>query len=494
MTSGADGAEESGTAGVASHTGSAGDPTLPDAAQDDPRQDESAAEAAGRPEGGEEPDAAGADADADAVEVSDADDEPVALPDQVRRRAAGFAAEALRALKPQQIPGPLRPAAQWHKGALPRAFADQLLAALDGEDGFRREIADELAERNEQARAVAGGEAGEDAPDPASSAALLYLMRPDGWRRGLRRAVAAMGEASPGADDAQRALQEVADLRARLDRLKQRHQRETAQIRQSESDTRARLTAAGDRLREQLSAASSANAAAAAELAESQREVATLQREVRRLRTQLEQARTASEQTRRNDRDARLAGNARVKVLLEVLQEAAAGLNGELSLPSTTGLPADSVEADAPSEPTPSKRLASAAELDGALTLPRCHLIVDGYNVSKGMWSNLPLQRQRERLISGLEAVASRTGAEVTVVFDGAEVGSVPAVTARGVRVRFSQAGEPADRVIVRLARAEPPGRPVVVVSGDAWLTEGARTAGARTADSACMAELLQRR
>lgn len=60
------------------------------------------------------------------------------------------------------------------------------------------------------------------------------------------------------------------------------------------------------------------------------------------------------------------------------------------------------------------------ALVEQLLRLPCAHL-VDGYNVTMSAWPELPPDRQRDRLVAGLTAVAARTGAEVTVVFDPAE-------------------------------------------------------------------------
>ena len=69
----------------------------------------------------------------------------------------------------------------------------------------------------------------------------------------------------------------------------------------------------------------------------------------------------------------------------------------------------------------------------------------------------------------------------MTCCFDGAALqGRVPAVSARGVRVLFSKAGETADELIRRLVRAEPEGRPVSVVSTDREVADGVRRSGAR--------------
>ena len=119
------------------------------------------------------------------------------------------------------------------------------------------------------------------------------------------------------------------------------------------------------------------------------------------------------------------------------------------------------------------------ARLDQLLALPRAHLVVDGYNVTKRGFGEMSLEQQRSRLVSGLGGIAAQTGAEVTVVFDGAErvVGLPP--PPRGVRVLFSRKGETADELIRRLVRAEPAGRPIVVISSDREVADGVRRHGA---------------
>jgi len=134
------------------------------------------------------------------------------------------------------------------------------------------------------------------------------------------------------------------------------------------------------------------------------------------------------------------------------------------------------------------------AVLEQLLALPRVHLVVDGYNVTKSGYGGLPLEQQRSRLLAGLAALAARTRAEVTCVFDGTTVG-VPVVSTppRGVRVLFSAEGQTADELIDRLVRAEPPGRPVVVVSTDREVADRAVTAGARAVPSLALLRRLDR-
>ena len=134
------------------------------------------------------------------------------------------------------------------------------------------------------------------------------------------------------------------------------------------------------------------------------------------------------------------------------------------------------------------------ALLDELLTAPFVHLVVDGYNVTKTGYGDQTLEVQRGRLVAGLGTLAARTGAEVTVVFDGQDrTAPVAAPTPRGVRVVFSATGEIADDVIRALVAAEPAGRALVVVTSDRAVVDDVRAAGARTAPSLALLRLLER-
>jgi predicted RNA-binding protein with PIN domain len=185
-------------------------------------------------------------------------------------------------------------------------------------------------------------------------------------------------------------------------------------------------------------------------------------------------------------------------LLLDTIVDAASGLRRELALPPATKHPADLVlpqdPAAAPAAPQPSARARSGddpALLEQVLALPQSHLIVDGYNVTKTGYGALPLAEQRRRLVDALGVLAVRTASEVTCCFDGAEVEARGALRVRGVRVVFSEPGTTADELIRRLARAEPPGRPVVVVSSDAEVAASSRAAGARAVPSMALLRLL---
>ncbi len=427
-------------------------------------------------------DAGNADPDADQVMPGDAGQDP-RLPQPVANRVAQLAVQAVHALPPTDVPAAMRFALGWRRrGPLPTRFAHRVLAALAQDEGLRARIGSHLAGEGtavgeEMAEGSGGG-------DPVTGAAMLYLSRPEHWQRDLSAALSATATQPAQADELVAAQQQAADLRTRLERLQQRREQEAATAKRDQAEVRTKLSGQIERLREELRALRGESERLASELEQSRRAASDLDREVRRLRSRLDSAQSAAEQAKGADRSARLLANARVKALLEVLGEAAAGLAEELRLPASTTAPAEHVAAVEPAQPTVSKRIHTAEDLTQALTLPRCHLLVDGYNITKGAWASAPLQQQRDRLVTALAPLAARTRAEVTVVFDGAEVGPVPAApTAKGVRVRFSPPGEVADRVIVRMVAAEPTGRPVVVASSDAALCSGARSAGGRTAD-----------
>jgi predicted RNA-binding protein with PIN domain len=136
------------------------------------------------------------------------------------------------------------------------------------------------------------------------------------------------------------------------------------------------------------------------------------------------------------------------------------------------------------------RSVTDAAVLDRLLALPAAHLIVDGYNVTKTGYGEQSLADQRSRLIGQLAGLSARSGAEVTVAFDGGRRPTVQPATPRGVRVLFSQ-DEIADDLIRRLVAAEPPGRAVIVVTSDQQIVSDVSRAGAWTAPSAVLLALV---
>jgi predicted RNA-binding protein with PIN domain len=123
----------------------------------------------------------------------------------------------------------------------------------------------------------------------------------------------------------------------------------------------------------------------------------------------------------------------------------------------------------------------------------RVLFLVDGYNVSKTAWADHDLANQRQRLVDGLVNLHAKTGAQVEVVFDGVDDGSLGARVMPGpVRVRFTPAGLEADDMILELLDAHLADQPIVVVSSDKRVRDGARKRGANTLSSDLFVPVLR--
>jgi predicted RNA-binding protein with PIN domain len=122
-------------------------------------------------------------------------------------------------------------------------------------------------------------------------------------------------------------------------------------------------------------------------------------------------------------------------------------------------------------------------------------ILVDGYNVSHAGWPGTPIADQRRRLVDALAELVARTGADVRVVFDGADIAEPPLVstTARPVRVTFSPPDVEADDVIVAEVAQIPAHRPVVVASSDRRVRDESRARGANLLRSSQLLVLLHR-
>lgn len=438
--------------------------------------------------------------------TQDAEATPGPLPAPVRLRVLALAADALGAMPLDDVPNGLKAVARFAPAKRARTGATPLAAALEKDPVFRQQVAARLADREpELAAAVAEG--GTTATvDPVEVAVAAYLLRPTGWVELLDRSLEAIARderagreaaAASAVGELQEQLAEVrAQTRAELDQARA----EAAAARREVADLRRQLRLATDTAHRAEAAARDATAAAEQAQEEAARQVVAAEQELRRLRVRLADAQAAVEGARKAAREGRAGNELRLRLLLDTVLDAAAGLRRELALPPVSGRPADAVlpggdePVGGPSVSTRAQDQDDPARLEQLLQLPQVHLVVDGYNVTKSGYGTLPLEVQRTRLVGALGTLAARTGAEVTCVFDGATV-DVPVglPVPRGVRVRFSAAGETADELIRRLVRAEPQGRPVVVVSSDREVMDGVVAAGAWTAAAVALLRRLDR-
>ncbi|MGI8880813.1 MAG: NYN domain-containing protein [Jatrophihabitans sp.] len=412
---------------------------------------------------------------------------PTVLAEEPRRRVLEIAGQVLGRMPVEQVPASLRSIAKFTPGKRARLGGPALAAALETDEDFRNRVADVVVDTSAELVDALRSGIVPAAADPADVATVAYLVRPAGWADLVAAAQApATARAESGAADA-----ELTRLRAERDALKRESRGEPARLRLAIADAQQVTEVLRAELREvraQLRAAQQAAENAVRDATDAQdaatRAERTREQEVRRIRGRLTSAERALEAARRTVRVDRSQSAARLAILVDSITAAAAGLRSELDLDGVSVRPADSVDAVLAPFPTGGGPSSERA-LDELLASPRAHVIVDGYNVTKTGYGQLPLAAQRARLVGELAALASaRPSLEITVAFDGATGPPAATATPRGVRVLFSAADEIADLLIARLVEAEPRGRTVVVVSSDGEVAAHARAQGAHAAAS----------
>ncbi|NBE95709.1 RNA-binding protein [Nonomuraea sp. KC401] len=427
------------------------------------------------------------------------------LPEQVRLNVVDLASQVLGTMPAAAIPPPLRGIAKFDPRKRAKLAGAPIAAQLENDKKFRELVAESVtAGWPELVASLAEGNV-PPAADPVLVAAAAYLTRPPGWAEMIETARADLEQSLAAAEDSERE-EVVARLREQLAAQKSAAKEDTDRLREQvkaaraeNSDLRRRLHDARERAKAAMRRAeemerTAEEARTAASVAGSAGES-----ELRRLRERLSDVEKQLEASRRAAREGRSIEDARIRVLLDALQDASAGLRRELALPTTISRPADSVAAvtgERPGVRVPARALADDDPqlLDQLLALPQVHLIIDGYNVTKTGYGTLTLADQRNRLMTGLGGLVAQTRVEVTAVFDGAELNApVQVVAPRGVRVLFSAPGEIADDLIRQLVRAEPPGRAIAVVSSDREVAESVRRMGARPVPSGLLLRRLGR-
>jgi predicted RNA-binding protein with PIN domain len=429
------------------------------------------------------------------------------LPEPVRQRVITLAAAAMSGMPIDELPMALRRVAKFAPNRRARLGGPVIATQLAGDPLLRQRLAARAVEEAGGLGAAVVGSAPPAAADPVEVAALAYLARPEGWRDLIEAATHEVraDTASAAVEErvreieqrAARAEHDRAVARVEADKLRD----ELARLRDESGGLREELRTLGRALREAQARERKASDMLATEKGRIARATADHDAEVRRLKSKLAEAEALSGAARQTAKDARAVDDARLWLLLETIGRAAVGLRRELALDPTDRLPADFVAEvhaempDATGGATGARALDAddPVRLDHLLALPKAHLVVDGYNVTKRGFAEISLEQQRSRLVNGLGGLAAQTRAEVTVVFDGAErvVGLPPAP--RGVRVLFSRKGETADELIRRLVRAEPAGRPVVVISSDREVADGVRRHGAYPLGSDALLRRLSR-
>ncbi|WP_217145507.1 NYN domain-containing protein [Streptomyces sp. AC627_RSS907] len=426
------------------------------------------------------------------------------LPDGVRRRVVQIVSDGFGGLTLGELPAQLRQYARFAPNRRAKFAGNAMAAAVETDPLFRQRIGEKFREAQPELAAALDAGSPPPAADPLDVAAAAYVLRPHGWVK----LVTAAGEEAQRAD-AERVDEEnraeLERLHAELTRAREHTRAETERLRAELESAKKETESLHRKLRSALSDVKRGEAAlrkVRAEMdavrAEGHAQVSAAESETRRLKTRLGEAEAALEATRRAAREGRSVEDMRVRLLLDTLLDATQGLRRELALPPVSVRPAQTVDAVEPGRMSPKDIAARAlsendpAILDQLLALPQAHLVVDGYNVTKTGYPQMPLEKQRLRLLGQLSQLAAQTGAEMTCVFDGAEL-AAPVLLAppRGVRVLFSKPGVTADELIRQLVRAEPPGRPVIVVSTDREVADGVARAGARPVASVVLLKRL---
>ncbi|WP_442974183.1 NYN domain-containing protein [Saccharothrix sp. NRRL B-16348] len=421
-----------------------------------------------------------------------------ALPEPLRARLAELSADALGDMAKVDIPQSLRAVARFAPTKRARLGTPALIGGLKSSANFRAAVVEWLRRNRPAVLEVTS-------PDPVAAGAAAILQGEEVASHfielvGRRAADAALrSERDLAVQRAEKLEVELERLKAEraeaggaVDKIREASEAELERLRKRLREQGVRLREAKDRAESSSVEADRVRAEAEAELrrltAERDRERERAEHE----RAKAQRAEADAEVARQSAKEARQADEVRLALLVETLDGAVNGLRRELALGGAGPRPADLVRGASAAQGAVG-RVEDPAALDRLLALPAVHLIVDGYNVTKTGYPELSLSDQRDRLVHQLAVLAARTGAEVTLVFDGAGVVAVPTSAPRGVRVLFSDPGVLADDVIRALVTAEPEGRPVVVVTSDRAVADSVRRRGAHPVPSAVLLARLGR-
>jgi predicted RNA-binding protein with PIN domain len=444
-----------------------------------------------------------------------------ALPDHLLAPLLEAAGETLRALDSAECPPGLRHLAAFDpRGLRTPAARQQLLRALEADDEFHGRVIDEFADRPEVGAALEKwdadafvrlvGEAADRADLPLLASA-LYACRPHGWALGLgaaavlveRQRVEQQDEDTRRArtnelESLRRSRQSAVEARAHAEaevaRLERdlRDERRSRRSREAEAERQAEMAAT----RVDDADAALARARAAVDAAE-QRARRNADR-ARAVEGELHEARRRlAEREVPPDPDALVEAAELARRLADRLADVGARAERDRALVpgrrATGPGPVPSEPARRVRPPLPPGELEdSPGGLEAMLRSRGVVLVVDAYNVSMLGWGDAGIADQRQRLIAGLAGLHARTGCDVTLVFDGADVEGVVPAHRPGMRVVFSGAGEKADPVVVREVRALPNRVPVVVATSDAEVRGDTEREGAVVVSSSTLLSALR--
>ena len=330
----------------------------------------------------------------------------------------------------------------------------------------------------------------------------LWLARPDGWEQECAELAAAAEQESEMAADAQshkvleQRLQraEAALEKAERQRDKAGREREQARLLAAQARSEAR------QIEEESDKLAAEQEKTLEELNSAQKSLERIQRKEVRTDDKLKKAQREIDRLNKELRDSRIQYEEEVGSLKERL----AAAEEEVALAREAGFePPREIAPESPPPITAQRPIAlppgmlkeTVEAAEHLLRTPKVVMLVDGYNVTFKNWQDMPVREQRVRLLQKLNELSARySEAEIVVVFDGTETDYdyIPTtVRSLGVSVRFSPPGTEADDVIIKWCREYPLWQPLVVVSHDGRVREGARNLKANVVQPSKLLKLM---
>jgi predicted RNA-binding protein with PIN domain len=390
--------------------------------------------------------------------------------------------------------------------------------AVDADEEFRARVAEDVSE------------------DEVGRAGWLWLTRPHGWQDELDALASGAAEAGHAAEErraeneARRRLEGAEAATRRAEAAAASAQAESARaVSALAEERRARRTATEqaedlarrlDQVTGERDQARNERDRAREEGSRARRRVAAMAEELEELRNApppappepaapepLEHGDAVAAEEVRRAGAALLQASAGAAGMAESLRQAAVALGaGPPPPPSAPAQAPPAPPAPPPARrPRPPRRIPvalppgvlddSVEAADHLFRVPGMTVLVDGYNASQLGWFDLPIAEQRRRLVDALTEMAMRSGADVVVIFDGAESAwpaTVPK-TSRLVKVNFSPADVEADDVILARVADIDPSRPVLVASSDRRVRDGAAAQGANVISSDQLLAVMRR-
>jgi hypothetical protein len=335
-------------------------------------------------------------------------------------------------------------------------------------------------------------------PEEVGRGAWLWLTRPDGWEDEYESLVDAEAERveTDSEDDAERsAVRQLERARAAAARWEARATELEQQLERTRHEL-ASATARADELDAAVELASNDVARLGEERARAVRELKEVEARLHRRDAEMRALRDATS-TPVVEREPSIDP-------ADVARLAARALSGLDAIDAALSELSDLVEPGSPDDEPPPvasvrrpRRIGQGLSEDSSeaarwlLGLDDVVVLVDAYNVTMATWPDLSPAEQRRILERTLVGLGGRTGARFTVIYDGGDVVADTGPRPPGLDVRFTAADIEADDEILRLVDAMPGDRPVVVVSDDRRVRDGAAARGANVVGSRQLRPLL---